>query len=101
MENQLTVSFLYEKLFIAYLKEVDIKVLKTPILGVFKEGRPSYIHLCSRVKSADGIESLMKILAKDPSIVSYQETEGNTLLHYAVYHRNLGLVEALLNKFEI
>jgi len=55
--------------------------------------------MCSRIKSAEGIADLIKMLEKEPSVVNYPDSEGNNILHYAVYNRNLPLVQALLNRF--
>ncbi len=98
MESPLLTSYYYEKLFVAFLKELGFKSLKIMILGVFKHGRPAIIHLCSRIKTPEGIAELMKLLDKEQALVWYQDSERNNIMHYAVYNRNLPLVEALLER---
>lgn len=43
------------------------------------------------------IDALLERAAKDTRIINAQDSEGNTPLHYAAVHRDLGLVEKLKN----
>ena len=99
MQSPLTLSTFNERLLLAYLKLSDKSIFKTPIVGLFKDGRLSLIHLCSIIRTSESIADLVKLLDKDPTLVPYLDSEGNNILHYAVYARNLHLVEAILNKF--
>ena len=98
MESPLLTSYFYEKLFIAFLKELGHKSLKISIIGVFKHGRPAIIHLCSRIKTPEGITELIKLIDREHDLVWYSDSERNNIMHYAVYNRNLPLVEALLER---
>ena len=43
------------------------------------------------------IDALLERTAKDTRIINAQDSKGNTPLHYAAVHRDLGLVEKLKN----
>ena len=71
MESPLLTSYFYEKLFIAFLKELGHKSLKISIIGVFKHGRPAIIHLCSRIKTHEGITELINLIDREHDLVWY------------------------------
>jgi len=71
MESPLLTSYFYEKLFIAFLKELGYKSLKISIIGVFKHGRQAIIHLCSRIKTPEGITELIKLIDREHDLVWY------------------------------
>jgi hypothetical protein len=71
LQSPLLTSYFFEKLFVAFLKELGHKSLKTSIIGVLKHGRPAIIHLCSRIKTTESIAELMKLLDRENDLVWY------------------------------